>query len=405
MRTCIISQYYPPDPGGAATRARNLCDSLTGSGHKVVVLTAQPHYPDGPSRHKLPQVSNEGEMVTVIRTPILPFAHSGAWRRFLLYSFFSITATWFALTKVRAARVVWCIAPNYLSFLPGFAMQMAHHTKTVLEVVDLWPQALITSGYVLSGIVAAIIQSFCNTCYRWSDCITTLTGDMSKSIRRTGIDASKIVIMPNAVDQMTIGLGRVSSRRPPHYEGKFVVMYSGNIGPIYDFDVILQAARKLVKDSKALFVIRGSGEGVPEITKRAQLLACSNTLLKFETSSRKEALQETAWADVCVLPLKKGYSGAASYPMKLLEYLALGKPVIALADGPIATLVSSAEAGLVLSPGDSDGLADSIARLQSDPDLLRQLGSNARKVSEDFAPEHFDRITSEVLNFVVGERS
>jgi glycosyltransferase involved in cell wall biosynthesis len=225
---------------------------------------------------------------------------------------------------------------------------------------------------------------------------------MSKSIQLTGTDANKIIIMPNAVDQMAIELGKTTSDRPPRYQGKFVVMYSGNIGPIYDFDVILQTARKLVKDSKALFVIRGLGEGVSDIAARAKSLDCSNTLLKFDASSRKEALQETAWADVCVLPLKKGYSETASYPIKLLEYFALGKPVIALASGPIGDLVSRAEAGYALSPGDSEGLAKSIAKLQNDPNLVRHLGANAKKVSGDFAPEQFQRITTQVLDFVTG---
>ena len=405
MRTCIISQYFPPDPGGGATRARNLCNSLIDSGNTVVVLTAQPHYPNGPRGPKLPHVSKEGEMVTIVRTPILPYAHSGAGKRFLLYTFFSIIATWYAITKVRSTRVVWCVSPNYLAFVPGFFMRLAYRTKTVLEVVDLWPQALITSDYVSNGIFASIIQRFCIVCYRLSDCITTLTKGMSKSIQRTGIKASKIVIMPNAVDKMTIGLGRIRSRRPPHYDGRFIVMYSGNIGPIYDFDVILRAARKLATDTKALFVIRGSGEGEPEVAARAKSFDCSNTLLKFEESSRKDALQETAWADVCVLPLKRGYSETASYPAKLLEYLALGKPVIALADGPIGVLVSVAEAGVVLSPGDSEGLANSVERLQNDPDLLERLGANARRASEDFAPARFERIASDVLNFVTSEKS
>ena len=71
----IIAQYFPPDLGGAATRAYNVAKGLVLNGCRVTVITAFPHYPDGKIpkdyRWKPFKVEWLGEL-RVIRTFILP---------------------------------------------------------------------------------------------------------------------------------------------------------------------------------------------------------------------------------------------------------------------------------------------------------------------------------------------
>jgi glycosyltransferase involved in cell wall biosynthesis len=64
--------------------------------------------------------------------------------------------------------------------------------------------------------------------------------------------------------------------------------------------------------------------------------------------------------------------------MCLLEAMAAGKPVIATHVGAVPTLVSSEVTGLLLSPGDLDGLEAAILRLLRDPKLASRLGENGR---------------------------
>jgi len=206
------------------------------------------------------------------------------------------------------------------------------------------------------------------------------------------------------VDSLVLAARNQKSQPPAYYKNHFVVIYSGNIGPIYDFDALVKTAGHLQTEPSVLMVIRGSGEMAPALKSELGRLGYSNVLF-LGSSSRAEALNHIAWADVCVLPLKDGLDKAASYPVKLIEYLAMGKPVIALADGPIRSWLVDTQAGLALSPGDSKGLAREIIRLKADPHLVASLSSRASSASLEFLPARFRLGAIDVIDNLVRERA
>ena len=74
-------------------------------------------------------------------------------------------------------------------------------------------------------------------------------------------------------------------------------------------------------------------------------------------------------------------------PSKLYEAMASQKPVILVATGEAADIVRRYEAGIVVPPGDIEGLAQAVRTLYADPALRERLGANGRRAAE----EHFDR--------------
>ena len=282
-------------------------------------------------------------------------------------------------------------------------MRFIHKSRTILEVVDLWPAAVVSSGYISRGALASLLKRMCNIFYSLSDCLTTLTNEMAEALVEEGVHENKIRILPNMVDSLVSNSKARIGLRPSLFDNRFVIMYSGNLGAIYDFQVLLKAAEGLRDEPEALMVVRGSGEGIHEIERKAREMDSKNLLLLFSLTSREEALRQMAWADVCVLPLKKGFDQTSSYPIKLLEYLALGKPVIALASGPIGNLLRNNEAGIVVPPGDSEALIQSIVKLMNDPSMLRTLEVNATRLSSKFSPSLFTEGVIGVLASVVQE--
>ena len=65
-------------------------------------------------------------------------------------------------------------------------------------------------------------------------------------------------------------------------------------------------------------------------------------------------------------------------PLALLEGMAFGLPALATPVGGISDFVTTGENGLLVEPGDVEGLASSIRRLAADPGLRRRLGEAAR---------------------------
>jgi glycosyltransferase involved in cell wall biosynthesis len=82
--------------------------------------------------------------------------------------------------------------------------------------------------------------------------------------------------------------------------------------------------------------------------------------------------------DVAVAP----YPRLADFhfsPLKLFEYMAVGKPLVASRYPDIASVVEDGAAGLLIEPGDVRELSAAIQRLLRDPELAARLGARARR--------------------------
>ena len=93
----------------------------------------------------------------------------------------------------------------------------------------------------------------------------------------------------------------------------------------------------------------------------------------------REAL---AGADVCLAILKPIEMYKTTYPNKVFDYMAAGRPVILAIDGVIRQVVEEANAGVPVPPGDPAAMAAAIRMLASDPKRCQELGKNGRNMVE-----------------------
>ena len=100
-----------------------------------------------------------------------------------------------------------------------------------------------------------------------------------------------------------------------------------------------------------------------------------------EHSALKEMVRS---ASVCVVPFKNVPDLAQTYPIKVLEYLSLGKPVVASNITGIKRLIKDGETGLLFHAGDAENLAQKISLLYGDEQLRGSLSRNAARHAEQF---------------------
>jgi glycosyltransferase involved in cell wall biosynthesis len=100
------------------------------------------------------------------------------------------------------------------------------------------------------------------------------------------------------------------------------------------------------------------------------------TMLGWVTSGRKQ--EELARASVFCLP-----SHAEGLPMAMLEAMAAGKAIVVSGVGGIPDAVEDQENGLMVQPGDAQGLATALARILGDEQERQRLGARARKTIEE----------------------
>jgi len=139
------------------------------------------------------------------------------------------------------------------------------------------------------------------------------------------------------------------------------------------FEYLLAAVREICNSFHDLTVVV-SGDG-PDRTAIEQLIAKhglqKNVLLAGQQTDMPSVY---AGMDIFVLPsLNEGL------PMTVLEAMAAAKPVVATRVGAIPNVIRDGETGLLVNPKDVSGLRDAIARLLTDPDLCRRMGTQAQE--------------------------
>ena len=105
--------------------------------------------------------------------------------------------------------------------------------------------------------------------------------------------------------------------------------------------------------------------------------------VRFLASLPKNQMSEAlAAASACVAILKPIQAYKTTYPNKVFDYMAAGRPVLLAIDGVIRNLVEAAGAGVFVPPGDPEAMADAIRKLQADPKLARDMGRRGREAVE-----------------------
>jgi glycosyltransferase involved in cell wall biosynthesis len=154
-----------------------------------------------------------------------------------------------------------------------------------------------------------------------------------------------------------------------------------------DLDVVLDAA-KLLADAKDIhIVLLGDGKEKAALQARAEQMQLLN--LSFLPSVPKsEMSQALAAADACIAILKPLEEYKTTYPNKVFDYMAAGRPIVLAIDGVIHEVMDAAECGIFSQPGDPSAMAQAIRQLASDPQTSRQMGLNGRKyLEENFSRE------------------
>jgi len=375
MRVLLIAQYFPPDIGGAATRAINLAKGLSLNACNVTVIAAFPHYPSGriPDEYKWVPIKMEWMgNIKVVRTLMPPLRSKGFINRLLLMGFFAVSAL-FAWPWIGKTESVWA-----QSWIPGLIYGKLKRAPVALNVDDLTLEDL--SGLRLleeTSIMSKIGASLYRTFYVKGDVVTPISpGYVETIVRKYRVDLERIRVVGIGVDLTVFRKNQM--RRT---DGSFRVMYAGILGLGYDFEQVFRAA-KILEERESLieFILHGNGECLEVIRSRISELGLTNLRLSDRIlGSKREVADLLNEADVLILPLKVYSYPYLGIPSKLYEYQAVGKPVICCAEGEPAKYIRESKSGVVVEPGDSEALVEAILFLYRDNKTARDLGEAGRE--------------------------
>lgn len=280
-------------------------------------------------------------------------------------------------------------SPHPFAALAATHLASVFGARFVLEVRDLWPQALIDMGALRESHPAArALRLIEHYLYSRADRIIVLAQGAERYLVGRGVQPERIVYLPNGVhlDHFRVSADRQSNRKRFGFN-RFTVVYAGAHGPANALDTVVQAAR-MVSDLPVEFVLVGDGPSKEALVRLARSTGIDNVRFMPPIPKRDVAdLLSAADAGVITLRNAQAFSYAVS-PNKLFDYMAAGLPILCAVPGDIAQMVRSAQAGLVVDPENPADLADAVRRLFTLPSVDReQMGRRGRA----FLEANFDR--------------
>jgi glycosyltransferase involved in cell wall biosynthesis len=208
------------------------------------------------------------------------------------------------------------------------------------------------------------------------------------AIERGGMDPKRVFVVRSGADLSRV---KLTPPRPELRRGRrFLVGYVGVIGKQEGIDLLLQSVvvlRERLQRTDVHFAIVGSGtevESLKALSKRLGIEDCVEFMGRLPDGPLWELLST---ADVCVNPDRANEMNDKSTMNKILEYMALGKPIVQfdLTEGR----VSAGEASLYARPNDVDDFAAKLCELLDDEEKRQRMGAVGRaRVERELAWNH-----------------
>lgn len=361
MRILHLGKFYPPVPGGIERSVADLAHAAAQAGADVAVLA---HAPPGHRRSRMRmdarvQVHETGcwgQLLYAPISPVFPYILQQLLREFrpdLLHLHVPNTSAFAALCLPTARRLPWVV--HWHSDIPLDGGSQA--LRLAYPLYRPWEQALLRRA-------AAIIAT--SAPYR----------DASVALARW---RSKVEVIPLSLPD-----------GPPPANGRFEwpngsvrLLAVGRLSHYKGFDVLLRALADMPTVSLALI---GDGEDAERLKHLATELKLGDRV-RFCGHVDDTALQHAyAGADVFCLP---SLDRAEAFGLVLLEAMRARLPIVAsdIRGAGVGYIVRDGETGLLVPPGDANGLAVALRRLAANHPLRERFGTaGQQRWRDEFTP-------------------
>jgi glycosyltransferase involved in cell wall biosynthesis len=386
VRVGILTQYYPPEMGAPQARLSALAARLGELGHETVVLTALPSYPQGriyPGYRRLYLREQQVE-VSVLRAPIWPTKSVSLIPRAANYLSFGLSSLLVGAVRLPRLDVLITESPPLPLGFTGFLLSRLKRARWVFNVSDLWPETAIALGSLGDGRLTRLAYWLEAFCYRRASAVSCQSREIEQSIneRFPGVHTISFVNGTDT-DRFSPALRSKTFWHDLVGKDRLIAIYAGLHGACQGLDQLIEAAERLQDDHLRLVLV-GDGPEKEALVESSHQKRLRNVTF-LEPQPKDEMPTLLASADIAVVALRTRLPGAV--PSKLYEAMASGLPVVLVAEGEPADIVRSTKAGIAVSPGDVEGLAEALRRLAGSEDEREELGAAGRAA----AVERFDR--------------
>lgn len=392
----LVTEYFTPDTASTGQLMTELAVGLQERGLDMTVYTGQPNYHSGENQKQPRRSSLTG--VEIRRYPVPQLRQSSLRKRAFNWVVFTL-ATLLVLLIDRTDRdreLLFVSNPPFLPLVVWLVHRIRGWEYTYI-VYDLYPDTAVKLGYIDDdGIAHRLWGRIHEVVLRDANNVVALGPVMRNRLIEQapeGTDPEKFTVIHNWEDGDTIVPRSKEDNwfsREHGLDDTFSLLYSGNIGQHHDLETVVEGASEL-REEEVQFMIIGEGDHKQKIVKLAAKREIRDTTVAFLPYQPLDMLPFSLTSgDVSIVTIRQGFSGLC-LSSKLYTAMAAGKPILMVADPDTdeARILEETDAGIRVSPGRSDEVAEAVRTWMSDPELVRRQGKNARGAFEDrFTKDH-----------------
>lgn len=270
-----------------------------------------------------------------------------------------------------------CIYERYNLFMPaGVWASRRYGLPLLLEVnAPLYEERSRYSGIALAGL-ARWSEGYT---WRGADRVLTVTQVLAGRVRDRGVDPAAIVVIPNGIDVDKFGAvadaGAAKARLG--IGDRLVLGFVGYMREWHGLERVVDLLGEMTEPCHLLLV--GDGPARASIERRARDLGVADRLTITGIVARDRIAEHVAAFDVALQPDVVAYAS----PLKLFEYMAAGRAIVAPDRPNVAEVLTHGRDALLFDPEDGGAFAAAVRRLCGDRELRERLGGAARRTILD----------------------
>lgn len=381
MKIAYVAADPAPSNKGAGVRITRTIATLRQLGHEVAVLT--PASAAVPAA-RLPDVAHDTVVLDEENylARMLRFRHvTAAWLARQRADVVQFRGIWEGLPAVEWARARGARAIFEANGFPS--IELPYHFPGLHEHDALLDKILAEEH----GLLAR------------ADRVITVSRTGRRHLLMRGVAAERIKLVPNAVDLTAFTPPAVMPPDAPPYR----LLYQGTLAPWQGLSILLEALVPFRSSGEVELMIVGPAKQAwrAQIRALARRLRVHHLVRLAPAVPQAELIPSLQTAHVCVAPMPADARNVVQgcCPIKILEYMATGRPIVATAIAPLQEILThDLDARLV--PDRPQALADGIAWMLSHPAEREALGATARlHALARYGPERFAARLADALDF------
>jgi glycosyltransferase involved in cell wall biosynthesis len=356
----ILYHHRTRSKDGQYVHISELIHALRKLGHEVLVVA--------PPAMERAEFGSDAGVVALLKRFVPRFA----------YELMELAYSLLAYRRLRRAVLSFrpdCLYERYNLFLPaGVWIKRSFGLPMLLEVnAPVFEERAKYDGISLKRLAAWSQRHV----WRSADFVLPVTRVLADMVAAAGVPGERIAVVPNGIDPDRFGTNSLSAEEAKSkldLRDRLVLGFTGFVREWHGLERVVDLVADRAGGPRLHLLVVGDGPARVSLQARARERGIVDRVTVTGVIDRDQVPDYIAAFDVALQPAVVPYAS----PLKLFEYLAMGRAIVAPASPNIAEILTDGENAVLFDPEEADGMLRAIDRICGDVELRRRVADGAR---------------------------